>query len=189
MKHMHRTLWRILTIFEGLWIVNLNFSMCTYEIINRYSIWLTLLDDTTSVFFLSGIAKYSAGVGNMKRLIWVVWSNLAFTLQTRSIDVYCVQQTRIHDSSSVIQIAPPFNASVTFWSALYVRTEVVTSCLDFIDVNMLDWIPVDGRLCAAGLWGSFNANNFRSNRNLLLDMFHQNTHGLLSITNRTPSGR
>ena len=135
-------------------------------------------------------------------------AGLARTLQSLAIDVCCIQETRIQDSSSIIRLTPPSDPSVKFHLRLSGDSEAATSGLagvgvalsDRAEAALLDWIPVDSRLCAVRLRGSCKVNSRRSDRRNLFvvsayaptdcspdaikDVFYQKLHDLLRKANR-----
>ena len=99
-------------------------------------------------------------------------AGLARTLETLAIDVCCLQETRIQDSSTIIRLTPPSNQSVMFHLRLSGDPEAQASGLAGVGVALseraeaalIDWIPVDSRLCAVRLRGSCKISSRRQER-------------------------
>ncbi|KER25885.1 hypothetical protein T265_06740 [Opisthorchis viverrini] len=93
---------------------------------------------------------------------------LALTLDSLGIDVCCVSETRIQDASTVIELTGP-SVSTRFRlrtsgdpeaaSVGYAGVDIVLS--HRAEVSLLDWIPVDSRLCAVRLATSVKESHKR----------------------------
>ncbi|KAH9584754.1 hypothetical protein MS3_00006241 [Schistosoma haematobium] len=95
---------------------------------------------------------------------------LAMSLESLNIDVCCLSETRIQDSSEVLQIR---STSVTSKSLFYVRLfrDPVASSSGLAGVGvtlsaraeaaLVDWIPINSRLCAVRLESSIKVRNRR----------------------------
>ncbi|KER30676.1 hypothetical protein T265_02918 [Opisthorchis viverrini] len=93
---------------------------------------------------------------------------LALTLDSLGIDVCCVSETRIQDASTVIELTAP-SVSTRFRlrtsgdpEAAAVGCAGVGIVLSHrAEVSLLDWIPVDSRLCAVRLATSVKESHKR----------------------------
>ena len=99
-------------------------------------------------------------------------ASLAQTLDSLCIDVCCVSETRIQDPSSVMHLKPPGKNPVCSTYTLRVSGDPTASARGLAGVgialssraesSLLDWIPVNSRLCAVRLNGSVRVNKQRN---------------------------
>ena len=84
---------------------------------------------------------------------------LARTLESLAIDVCCVSETRIYDSSSVTRLSSPSGSSCGYCLRLSGDDEAAASgqagvgivLSNKAETALLDWIPINSRLCAVRL--------------------------------------
>ncbi|VDP31554.1 unnamed protein product [Schistosoma margrebowiei] len=91
-------------------------------------------------------------------------ASLARTSESRAIDVCCVSETRIQDPSSVIHLTSPCQNKEPTRFTLRVSGSPDSASRGLADVGialspraelaLLEWIPVDSRLCAVRLNGT-----------------------------------
>ncbi|CAH8497241.1 unnamed protein product [Dicrocoelium dendriticum] len=135
---------------------------------------------------------------------------LARTLETLSIDICCLSETRLQDSSSVLTLrSPTCDTGGTF--SLRLSGDDAASNAGQAGVGivlspraeaaLLDWIPVNSRMCAVRLAGSFRASKSRGDKRCLFviaayaptncstdsvkDDFYQQLHELLRYRRST----
>ncbi|VDP38089.1 unnamed protein product, partial [Schistosoma margrebowiei] len=106
---------------------------------------------------------------------------LARTLESRAIDVCCVSETRIQDPSSVIHLTSPcqnkeptrftLRVSGSPDSASRGLAGVGIALSPRAELALLDWIPVDSRLCAVRLNGTVRIRKDRDTRRSLFVVF------------------
>ncbi|KAH9590416.1 hypothetical protein MS3_00003110 [Schistosoma haematobium] len=101
---------------------------------------------------------------------------LAMSLESLNIVVCCLSETRIQNSSEVLQIRSPSVASI---SSFYVRLSgdplVSTSGFAGVGVSLsaraeaalIDWIPINSRLCAVRLESSIKVRRNRREKRCL----------------------
>lgn len=104
-------------------------------------------------------------------------ASLAQTLFSLKVDVCCVSETRIQDPSTVIQISPPGWSSTSPAYSLRVSGDSAARSRGQAGVGialsrkaegaLLDWIPVNSRLCAVRLNGSTKVNRKTNRRRCL----------------------
>jgi hypothetical protein len=128
---------------------------------------------------------------------------LSRTLETLAIDICCLSETRIQDSSSVIRLTSPANSERTFHLRLSGDTEAMASgqagvgiaLSERAEAALLDWIPIDSRLCAVRLEGSCKVSRQKNRKRGLFvvaayaptdcspdavkDRFYERVHDLL----------
>ena len=83
---------------------------------------------------------------------------LALTLDSLCIDVCCVSETRIQDANTIIELTAP-SLSTRFFLRTSGDSEAVAAGCAGVGIvlshraerSLLDWIPVDSRLCAVRL--------------------------------------
>ena len=133
---------------------------------------------------------------------------LARTLESLDVDVCCLSETRIQDSSSIIRLSTSPSSRI-FHLRLSGDTEAAVSGQAGVGIALssraepalLEWIPVDSRICAVRLKGSCRKSRFRTEtRNLFVvaayaptdcssdavkDDFYQRLHNLLRSVPRT----
>ena len=93
---------------------------------------------------------------------------LALTLDSLGIDVCCVSETRIQDASTVIELTAP-SVSTRFRLRTSGDPEAAAAGCAGVgivlshraEVSLLDWIPVDSRLCAVRLATSVKESHKR----------------------------
>ncbi|VDP02980.1 unnamed protein product, partial [Schistosoma margrebowiei] len=118
----------------------------------------------TEAVFLKPRAPFKLAAFNVRTLVQVGQQiGLAMSLESLNIDVCCLSETRIQDSGEVLQIRSP---SVASKSLFYVRLSgdpVASSsglagvgvALSFrAEAALVDWIPINSRLCAVRLESS-----------------------------------
>ncbi|CAH8657151.1 unnamed protein product [Dicrocoelium dendriticum] len=134
---------------------------------------------------------------------------LARTLETPSVDICCLSETRLQDSSAVIRMASPVNSDAKYYlrlsgdpeSAAIGQAGVGVVLSARAESALLDWIPVNSRLCAVRLRGSCNVSRRRDVKRALFvvsayaptdcsqdavkDSFYQQLHELLRSSKRT----
>ncbi|CAH8475742.1 unnamed protein product [Schistosoma intercalatum] len=119
--------------------------------------------------FLKPRAPFKLATFNVRTLMQVEQQiGLAMSLESLNIDVCCLSETRIQDSGEVLQIRSP---SVASKSLFYVRLSgdpMASSCgLAGVGVALsaraeaalIDWIPINSRLCAVRLESSIKVRN------------------------------
>jgi exonuclease III len=160
--------------------------------------------------FLRPHVPFKVAAFNVRTLMRVgQQTSLARTLETLAIDVCCVSETRIQNSGSVIRLTSPSNSMSKFYLRLSGDPEASASGQAGVGVALspraeaalLDWIPVNSRLCAVRLEGSCRVNSRRSDTRALFvvsayaptdcspdtikDVFYQQLHELLHKASRT----
>ena len=91
---------------------------------------------------------------------------LALTLDSLGVDVCCVSETRIQDSSVITELTAP-SVSSRFWlrtsgdpeAAATGSAEVGIVLSSRAEGCLLDWIPVNSRLCAVPLTTSVEVSH------------------------------
>ncbi|KAH9590336.1 hypothetical protein MS3_00003064 [Schistosoma haematobium] len=123
---------------------------------------------STEAVFLKPPLKLA--VFNVRTLMQVGQQiGLAMSLESLNIDVCCLSETRIQDSGEVLQIR---STSVASKSLFYVRLSgdpVASSGLAGVGVALsarakaalIDWIPINSRLCAVKLGSSIKVRRNR----------------------------
>ncbi|CAH8658247.1 unnamed protein product [Dicrocoelium dendriticum] len=99
---------------------------------------------------------------------------LARTLDTLGIDVCCVSETRINDPNGVIELTAP-GLSSRYWlhasgdadAALTGQAGVGIILSSKAEPSLVDWIPVNSRLCAARLTTSAKVDSRSSTKRCL----------------------
>ncbi|VDO87021.1 unnamed protein product [Schistosoma curassoni] len=101
-------------------------------------------------------------------------ASLARTLESRTIDVCCVPETRIQDPSVVIHLTSPRQHGEPTRYTLRVSGDPTDSSRGLARVGialsmstgqtLLEWIPVNSRLCAVRLNGSVRTRKDRDTR-------------------------
>ena len=89
-------------------------------------------------------------------------SGLARTLDTLAIDVCCLSETRIQDSSSVVRLTSPGPSKGLFYlrlsgdpvASVAGQAGVGVALSAKAEAALQEWIPVSSRLCAVRLRGS-----------------------------------
>ena len=104
-------------------------------------------------------------------------ASLAQTLLSLNIDVCCVSETRIQDPSSIIRLEPPRTDRRFSSFTLRVSGDASSSARGIYGVgialspraerSLLEWIPVNSRLCAMRLRVSIKVNANRSRNRCL----------------------
>ncbi|TNN13054.1 Craniofacial development protein, partial [Schistosoma japonicum] len=104
-------------------------------------------------------------------------ASLARTLKSRSIDACCVSETRIQDPSKIINLISPYQNKEAARITLRVSgsPDAASRSLAGIgialsrraELALLDWIPVDSRLCAVRLNGTVRTRKDRNTRRCL----------------------
>ena len=163
-----------------------------------------------AVGFLRPRCPFSLATFNVRTLMRIgQQASLARTLETLAIDVCCIQETRIQDSSSVLRLTSPTTPHVKFHLRLSGDPAASTSGQAGVGIALssraeaalLDWIPVDSRLCAVRLEGACKVSKSRTGkRNLFVicayaptdcspdaikDIFYHKLHDLLHKASRT----
>ena len=93
-------------------------------------------------------------------------ASLARTLETLAIDVCCIQETRIQDPSYILRLTSQITPNAKFQLRLSGDPEASASGQAGVGIALspraeaalLDWIPVDSRLCAVRLEGACKVN-------------------------------
>ncbi|CAH8584122.1 unnamed protein product [Dicrocoelium dendriticum] len=99
---------------------------------------------------------------------------LARTLDTLGIDVCCVSDTRINDPNGVIELTAP-DLSSRYWlrasgdadAALMGQAGVGTILISKAVTSLVEWIPMNSRLCAALLTTSAKVDSRSSTKRCL----------------------
>ncbi|CAI2730672.1 unnamed protein product [Schistosoma spindalis] len=115
----------------------------------------------TEAVFLKPRAPFKLAASNVRTLMQVGQQiGLAMSLESLNIDVCCLSETRIQDSGEVLQIRSP---SVAPKSLVYMclSGDPVASSSGLAGVGvalssrdeaaLIDWIPINSRLCAVRL--------------------------------------
>ncbi|CAH8543008.1 unnamed protein product [Dicrocoelium dendriticum] len=101
---------------------------------------------------------------------------LARTLETLSIDICYLSETRLQDSSSVLTLrSPSGDTSSIFSLRLYGDDAVLSTGQAGVGIALsprtiavlVDWIPIISRMCAVRLTGSFKASKSRGTNRCL----------------------
>ena len=105
-------------------------------------------------------------------------ASLAKTLESRMIDVCCVSETRIQDPSVVIHLTSPRQNGEATRYTLRLSGDSIASSRGLAGVGialsmraeqaLLEWIPVNSRLCAVRLNGSVRTRRNRDTRRFRL---------------------
>ncbi|CAH8656790.1 unnamed protein product [Schistosoma margrebowiei] len=131
----------------------------------------------TEAVFLKPRAPFKLDAFNVRTFMHVGQQiGLATSLESLNIDVCCLSETRIQDSGEVLQIRSP---SVASKSLFYVRLsgDPVTSSSGLAGVGvalsaraeaaLVDWIPINSRLCAVRLESSIKVRRNRREKRCL----------------------
>ncbi|VDP83171.1 unnamed protein product [Schistosoma mattheei] len=112
----------------------------------------------TEAVFLKPHAPFKLAAFNVRTFMQVGQQiGLAMSLENFNIDVCCLSETRIQDSGEVLQIHSPSVASKRLFYVRLSRDPVASSSgLAGVGVALsarseavlIDWIPINGRLCA-----------------------------------------
>ncbi|CAH8492285.1 unnamed protein product [Dicrocoelium dendriticum] len=130
-------------------------------------------------------------------------AGVARTLETLGIDICCLTETRLQDSNSVYQLVSPLHPRTRFHLRLSGDAESAASGQAGVGIALsaraetalIDWIPINSRLCAMRLHGSCKVSRCRVEKRALFvisayaptdcssdivkDQFYQNLHELL----------
>ncbi|CAM0512289.1 unnamed protein product [Fasciola hepatica] len=117
---------------------------------------------TGNSHFLKPRQPLNFGSFNVRTLMQVgQQACLALTMNSLKIDVCCLSETRIQDSSNVIQLTAPgistryiLRTSGDEAARAVGQRGVGIVLTDKAEAALLDWIPVNSRLCAVRLQGS-----------------------------------
>ncbi|CAH8658448.1 unnamed protein product [Schistosoma rodhaini] len=123
-------------------------------------------------------SKLHVGAFNVRTLCQIgQQASLAKTLESRTIDVCCVSETRIQDPSVVIHLTSPRQNGQPTKYTLRVSGDPLASSRGLAGVGialstraeqaLLEWIPVNSRLCAVRLNGSIRTRKDRDTRRCL----------------------
>ena len=123
-------------------------------------------------------SKLHIGAFNVRTLCQIgQQASLAKTLESRTIDVCCVSETRIQDPSVVIHLTSPRQNGQPTKYTLRVSGDPLASSRGLAGVGialstraeqaLLEWIPVNSRLCAVRLNGSVRTRKDRDTRRCL----------------------
>ncbi|CAH8665748.1 unnamed protein product [Schistosoma haematobium] len=131
----------------------------------------------TEAVFLKPRAPFKLAAFNVRTFMQVGQQiGLAMSLESLNIDVCCLSETRIQDSGEVLQIRSP---SVASKSLFYVRLsgDPVASSSGLAGVGvalsaraeaaLVDWIPINSRLCAVRLESSIKVRRNRREKRCL----------------------
>ncbi|CAH8481415.1 unnamed protein product [Schistosoma haematobium] len=131
----------------------------------------------TKAVFLKPCAPFKLATFNVRTLIQVGQQiRLAMSLESLNIDVCCLSETRIQDSGEVLQIRSP---SVASKGLFYVRLSMdpVASSSGLAGVGvalsaraeaaLIDWIPINSRLCVVRLESSIEVRRNRREKRCL----------------------
>ncbi|VDP41027.1 unnamed protein product [Schistosoma margrebowiei] len=127
---------------------------------------------STEAVFLKPRAPFKQAVFNVRTLMQVRQQiGLAMSLESLNIDVCCLSETRIQDSGEVLQIRSPSVASKSFFYVRLSGNPVASSSglagvalSARAEAALVDWIPINSRLCAVRLESSFKVRNRREKR-------------------------
>ncbi|CAH8510864.1 unnamed protein product [Schistosoma intercalatum] len=132
---------------------------------------------STEAVFVKPRAPFKLAAFNVRTLMQVGQQiGLASSSESLNIDVCCLSETRIQDSGEVLQIR---STSVTSKSLLYVRLsgDPVASSSGLAGVGvalsaraeaeLVDWIPINSRLCAVRLESSIKVRRNRREKRCL----------------------
>ncbi|KAH9594337.1 hypothetical protein MS3_00005453 [Schistosoma haematobium] len=135
------------------------------------------LNMSTEAVFLKPRAPFKLTAFNVRTLMQVGQQTvLAMSLESLNIDVCCLSETCILDSGEVLQIRSP---SVASKSLFYVRLsgDPVASSSGLAGVGvalsaraeaaLIDWIPINSRLCAVRLESSIKVRRNRREKRCL----------------------
>ncbi|CAH8490989.1 unnamed protein product [Schistosoma margrebowiei] len=123
-------------------------------------------------------SKLHVGAFNLRTLCHIgQQASLARTLESRAIDVCCISETRIQDPSSVIHLTSrclnkeptrfTLRVSGSPGSASRGLAGVGIALSPRAELTLLEWIPVDSRLCAVRLNGTVRIRKDRDTRRCL----------------------
>ncbi|CAH8585359.1 unnamed protein product [Schistosoma haematobium] len=131
----------------------------------------------TEAVFLKPRAPFKLAAFNVRTFMQVGQQiGLAMSLESLNIDVCCLSETRIQDSGEVLQIRSP---SVASKSLFYVRLSgdpvasssglagVGVSLSARTEAALIDWIPINSRLCAVRLESSIKVRRNRREKRCL----------------------
>ena len=102
---------------------------------------------------------------------------LALTLESLKVDICCLSETRIQDSSTTLVFPSPLPTSTAKFhvhlsgdsaAAAVGRAGVGFALSTRAENALIDWIPVNSRLCAIRLHGSFNKAKQKTSRTLFI---------------------
>ncbi|TNN04779.1 polyprotein, partial [Schistosoma japonicum] len=114
--------------------------------------------------------KLYIGAFNVRTLYQIgQQASLAMILESRSIDICCISETRIQDPSTVIRLTSPCENKEPARFTLRVSGDPTATTRGLAGVGialslkaeqaLLDWIPIDSRLCAVRLNGTVRTLN------------------------------
>jgi hypothetical protein len=100
---------------------------------------------------------------------------LARTLEGLDVDVCCLSETRLYDSSQVLPLRSPSNCNSIFYARFSGDPEAASVGVAGVGIALskraegaiLDWIPVNSRLCAVRISGSSKVNAYRDTKRCL----------------------
>ena len=133
----------------------------------------------TEAVFLKPRTPFKLASFNVRTLMQIRQQmGLAMSLESLNVDVCCLSETRIQDSSEVLQIRSPSVASKSLFHVRLSGDSVASSSgLAGVGVALsaraeaalIDWIPINSRLCAVRLESSIKVRrNRRENRCLFV---------------------
>ncbi|CAH8494747.1 unnamed protein product [Dicrocoelium dendriticum] len=102
-------------------------------------------------------------------------AGLARTLDSLDIDVCCLSETRLQDPSTVLTLTSPTDHEARYHLRLSGDPEAALAGLagvgialsDKAEAALLDWFPINSRLCAVRLRGSCRINRHREEKHNL----------------------
>ncbi|VDP40026.1 unnamed protein product [Schistosoma curassoni] len=149
---------------------------------SAFSSNVTIANDSSAQNTVPGLlkprSKLHIGAFNVRTLCQIgQQASLARTLESRTIDVCCVSETRIQDPSVVIHLTSPRQHGEPTRYTLRVSGDLPASSRGLAGVGialsmraeqaLLEWIPVNSRLCPVRLNGSVRTRKDRDTRRCL----------------------
>ncbi|CAH8632296.1 unnamed protein product [Dicrocoelium dendriticum] len=105
---------------------------------------------------------------------------LSRTLETLSIDICCLSETRLQDSSSVLNLRSPSDDTSSTFSLRPSGDDAASSTGQVgvgialsprAEAALVDWIPIRRQMCAVRLAGSFKTSKSRGTNRCLFVIF------------------
>ncbi|CAH8562268.1 unnamed protein product [Schistosoma intercalatum] len=116
---------------------------------------------STKSVFLKPHIPFKLAAFNVRTLMQIGQQiGLVMSLESLNIDVCCLSETRIQDSGEVLQIRSPSVASKSLFDVRLSRDPVASSSVlagvgvalsATTEAALVDWIPINSRLCAVKL--------------------------------------
>ena len=131
----------------------------------------------TESVFLKPRTPFKLAYFNVRTLMQIGQQmGLDMSLESLNVDVCCLSETRIQDSSEVLQIRSPSVASKSLFHVRLSGDSVASSSgLAGVGVALsaraeaalIDWIPINSRLCAVRLESSIKVRRNRREKRCL----------------------